>query len=223
MTDNRMITVKGVAKLTLPPDETAVRIGLTGTDADYRCTVEQSAEDFQEVREALEALGFGNDDLKTTRFDISPKREQVRGDDHEWKWEQTGFQYRHDAVLVFNIDNEKLGQVLHALSQCESHPAIDVDFGLHDEGTAKDLLITTAVHDAARKAQALAKAADVTLGEIADIEYSWTDIEFRSTLMSYDSVPAAAECFDAPHLLDMDITPDDIKVSDSVVVRWRIE
>ena len=69
----------------------------------------------------------------------------------------------------------------------------------------------------------LANAADVSLGEIMTIDYSWGEIEFVSHPMEKMMLE---ECClrEAPigGAYDMDIDPDDIEVADNVTVVWNI-
>lgn len=67
----------------------------------------------------------------------------------------------------------------------------------------------------------LTKAAGVTLREIVNIDYSWTELEFVSRPMNSMMLEECCmkRCEDSD---DIDINPDDINVTDSVTVAWAL-
>jgi hypothetical protein len=73
------------------------------------------------------------------------------------------------------------------------------------------------VADARMKAEIIANAASLQLGDIISMDYSWDDVHVHSptrfALMAEKMDYASAE---------IDIQPDDIKVSDAVTIVWQI-
>ena len=82
----------------------------------------------------------------------------------------------------------------------------------------KNELLENAVRDARIKAEALTRAAGVTLKDIWSIDYSWGEVDFEVRPM--EELRMAK--FDGGGSFDMDIEPDDIDMSDTVTVTWEI-
>ena len=90
-------------------------------------------------------------------------------------------------------------------------------YGVKDIEKAKNLLLASAVEDGLEKARVIAKAANVELGEVLDINYGWHDINFDSdyyepgiALRSPKLRPACSPSY------DIDIEPEDIKRAEEV-------
>ena len=71
------------------------------------------------------------------------------------------------------------------------------------------------------KVKVLTEAAGVTLGDIITIDYSWGEIAFLSEPM-HKCMSLAEECCMSSSSYDIDIEPDDIDVTDTVTVVWKI-
>ena len=84
-------------------------------------------------------------------------------------------------------------------------------------------LLGKAVKDVMEKAEVLAGAAGVTLKGIQNIDYSWGEINFEVSPMRGDMMTEKRMApMAAMDSYDMDIEPDDIEVSDTVMVVWEI-
>ena len=65
--------------------------------------------------------------------------------------------------------------------------------------------------------------ANVELGEIQEIDYSWGEIDFVTKPMNEMRLMECTECeMSAPAAYDIDIEADDIDVTDTVTVVWEI-
>ena len=212
----RVIAVTGSGRLTLRPDETRITMTLTGQDARYEEAVRRSAEDTKKLRTVLMGCGFADGDIRTVSFDIRPEYENYQ-EGKTYRKQLTGYTFQHRLKVVFPVDNRRLGEILYALGSCGLKPDFDLAYGLADEQAAKDQLLEKAVADAGKKAQALTKAAGVRLLEIQKIDYAWEDpdMEVRpvNRMMVMESVGAR---------YDMDISPEDVDISDTVTVVWEI-
>ena len=87
-----------------------------------------------------------------------------------------GYEYNNTLSIEFDNDNKKLGIVLYALSKCSSAPEFSIKYKMKDYSEMKEILLERSVADAKKKALIISKAADVKLGEIISIDYSWSEI-----------------------------------------------
>ena len=223
MSMEREIRVTGKGKLKLKPDTISLLVGLTDQDIDYYESIRKSTEHSQELREAVEALGFHGTELKTLSFRSDTVYVSYQDEnDNSWKQRFVGYRVTHEMKLEFPMDNELFGKVLQKVARLSGTPEFHVDYTVKDTDSAKNELLKAAVADSRRKAEVLTEAAGAGLGEILTIDYSWGEIEFVTNPVSRLAEPMMA--YDT--LTDgiaMDIEPDDIDVEDTVTVVWALQ
>jgi hypothetical protein len=155
---------------------------------------------------------------------VDTKNERYQANDKSWKERLVGYEYSHVLKVEFDSDNERLGRILYALANATTvHPVFRLSYTVKDKEASKNELLGKAVDDAKAKATVLSQTADVSLKEIISIDYSWGEINFDYSPMRGDMLMCLSEEACAPDGYDMDIEPDDIEVSDTVTVVWRIE
>ncbi|MCI6648432.1 MAG: SIMPL domain-containing protein [Lachnospiraceae bacterium] len=110
------------------------------------------------------------------------------------------------------------GKVLYALSHSHVKPKFRILYTVKDVEASKNELLARAVADSKTKAEVLTKAAGVSLGEIQSIDYSWEEVNFSVSPIDKMVVAGAP----SEETFDMDIEPDDIDVTDTVMVVWKI-
>ena len=222
MSNMRTIRVTGRGQMKIHPDMTRIIITLEGLYKEYGETLRRSSEDTEQIKDILSAFGFERADLKTLNFGVDTQYETYK-EKGEYKQRFVGYKFRHLLKLEFESDNKRLGKILFALATCPLNPEFRIAYAVKDPEAAKNTLLSKAVKDAMEKAEVLAGAAGVTLKGIQSIDYSWGEINFEVSPMRGDMVmdrcmvPMAAE-----GSYDMDIEPDDIDVSNTVMVVWEI-
>lgn len=219
--ENRIIRVTGKGMLKLKPDVTRLTLSLEGICREYADALKRSAEHTGELKKTLEPFGFSAADLKTVYFDVDTEYENYQDKHGTYKNRFVGYRFRHTLKLEFLSDNERLGNVLHALANTAAKPEFRISYTVGDPEAAKNELLGRAVADAKAKAEVLAAAAGVTLSEIRSIDYSWGEIDFEMRPMnrSFDIVGAHAEITG----FDIDLEPDDIEANETVTVIWEIK
>lgn len=220
----RQIRVTGKGKLQAVPDRIIVSVILKGTEKEYKKAIEQSKKASQVVKSVFIKLGFDSKDIKTKKFEIDTKYEREYDEKNRWKTIFEGYEYVHAMNVEFDKDNERLGQILYGLSQCEETPEISLQYTVSDAEKLKNDLLSKAVQDSKIKAEILAQASGVSLGKIVHIDYSWGELKVASSVMDdfLDCMKLSDEDCDED-FYDMDIEPEDIKLSDNVTVIWEIK
>jgi len=216
----KTLRVTGRGKLSVTPDTTRILITQESVEDCYEEAVACSAAAKQELNDALTALGFARDDLKTLSFQIDTKYESYQTKDRSWRQRLLGYEYTHRMKLEFASDRTRLGLVLEALSRCVSRPHFTVEFTVADPEPARNELLARAVADSRAKAEVLSSAAGVALGRILSIDYSWgeLDIAVRPMMLCEDEALAAPKACAVP-----DIEADDISMTDTVTVVWELD
>lgn len=117
-----------------------------------------------------------------------------------------------------------LGKVLYKLGHSPVRPELRIEYTVAEPEKCKNELLENAVLDAKAKAEVLSKASEVSLGEIVTIDYSWAEIDFVSRPMNKLMLEECSIRSCAPdETYEIDINPDDIKVTDNVTVVWGIK
>ena len=223
--EERTMKVTGKGLLKLCPDMTRITMTLENVKKDYGKAVQTSAEELEILKTMLSKEGFSGEDVKTLSFDIDIENESYSDKDGCWKTRFVGYKYRHVLKIEFPSENEKLGRLLYLLANNrEVKPEFYFSFFVRDPEEARNALLDKAVEDAKAKAEILAKAAGITLGNIRFIDYVFEpgDPVMRPMARTLNcKMAAGADTQDTGFA--MNITPDDIEMTDMVIVEWSIE
>lgn len=220
MEKQRTIHIKGTGTASVPPDYVTLTLRLEAKHQDYGHAVRIGAQQVEMLREAVEEAGFSADDLKTASFAIDSEYEneeyKVCGSTR-YRGVFVGYKCRHTLRLSFDMDSERLAEVMDAVGDCLAKPEISIGFTVKDTQRVRDMVLQSAAEDARRKAEILCKASGVELGDLIRIEYSWSELQVRHSL--------DVECMVAPTGVPKDtydFRPDDVESADTVDFLWEI-
>lgn len=221
----KTIRVTGTGNVTIKPDIAIINLHFDNILPTYELALKSSADDVSVVKDAIAEAGVDRDSLKTTSFDIDTHYHSVKDERGNYKSVFDGYKYSQSLRFQFNVDNKLLGSILFQLSKLNINVEFNLRYGIKDTESAKNLLISNAIKDAMKKASIIAKAANVELDEIIDINYSWVDFEFHTR--SYDIEDGEfCKCCAKPETgahYDIDIEPEDINRSDNVTIVYSIK
>ena len=218
----RTITVKGIGKASVRPDCIQIDISLNSKRKGYQEALKRAEEKIGAVRQAVKNAGFEDDALKTTDFSVQIAKNSVKDRYGNWTEVFEGFRCSHSLRLEFDFDNKKLGQILTELSKCDGRPDFNIRFTVKNPAEVTDELLINATNNARKKAEILCAASNVKLGNLITIDYNWSDVNLYS-ITHYDITDTFEEADYSVGSLGEDITPDDIKASDSATFVWEIE
>ncbi len=215
----KTITVKGVGKASVSPDLIVVSMNLETKEKEYDQTMESAATKIELLNQALEQIGFAKNAVKTTGFHVRTDYENVKDEDGTYRTVLKGYVCNHNLKVEFDFDTKRLAQVLSTVSLCMAKPELSVLFTVKDPAAVRTLLLKSAAKNAQKTAKVLCAAAGSKLGEITSIDYHWKDTN-ASSETDYrigNRCLAKAAC-----LSSIDITPEDIDVSDEATFTWEI-
>lgn len=161
----RTLRVSGEGRVAVKPDVARVTAGVQATGKDLARTTSEAAGRTRKVLEALAQLGIAERDVQTTRHDIQVER----------PWENgrpgpiTGYTVA-DELRVTVRDLGKLPQVLERVVAAGSNVLQGLVFEKDEPAPAQAEALARAVRAARAKAEVMAKAAGVALGEPLAIE-----------------------------------------------------
>lgn len=206
--------------MSVKPDTTSLRITFGGIYKDYEETVRQSAEKTKILREAIEKSGLPGEALKTKDFSIQSEYESYRDYNNDYKKRFLGYNFYHRTQIQFPKDNKMLGRILYELSICSVKVEFSIDYTVKDKDEVKKEVIKRAVENSREKAEIMAIAAGVSLGEVQSIDYSWGEIDIRTSPVDKLEV---RKSYALEPSYDIDIEPDDIDLTDTVTMVWEIK
>lgn len=216
----KTIRVTGIGSVSVKPDTTSLRITFGGIYKDYEETVRQSAEKTKILREAIEKSGLPGEALKTKDFSIESEYESYRDYNNDYKKRFLGYNFYHRTQIQFPKDNKMLGRILYELSICSVKVEFSIDYTVKDKDEVKKEVIKRAVENSREKAEIMAIAAGVSLGEVQSIDYSWGEIDIRTSPVDKLEV---RKSYALEPSYDIDIEPDDIDLTDTVTMVWEIK
>ena len=218
----RTIRVTGRGKMNVKPDTIELNIFVSKVYPEYAEAMEASAEMTEVLKAAAERAGFDPRDLKTTGFSINMNYEGVYDEKGNWKNKFAGYRYDHNLALRFDADNVKLGKMLWELSDCGVDAEISINHTVKDPEPVRNELLAKAVKDSRTKAEVLAAASGVSLGDIISVDYSWGEMQIFNRTVDNLTFGSNSKISMTEESFGMDIEADDIHIRDTVTVIWEI-
>lgn len=210
----RLITVEGEGKVTSSPDTIEVSVELVTLDKDYDKMIEEAVNKLNLLNEHLMNIGFKKKDIKTTDFTINAKYENIMDQTGKHTNEFVGYEARQNIILEFPYDTKLLGEVIAAITRSVVRPNISIRFTIKYKQTLLNSLLDAAVKDAMNKANILASASGVRLGNVESIEHKRRDHIIYSDTRLMPSAMYGME--------KLDITPKDILLTEQVLMSFEI-
>ena len=210
--NNRTIRVRGSARVSAAPDWVEIHFDLESREYKYSDCIKKLGYKTETLRSELVAVNLEKDSLKTADFSVET--------DFEWINKRhvfRGYKAHHNMVVAFPFDKDYLNKVLAVLGTTASEASFRVIFKIKDPEPFRQQAIADAVKNCREKAEVLAQAAGVALGELIEIDYSWSEVRFESRMELRSMV--MEDTMESPAY---DIEPDDINISDSVTAIWAI-
>ena len=213
----RTIAITGEATKSFAPDTIAVSLEHSRLFKSYDEALNEVATRSGEIRQRIVESGLDAEKLKTSEFSVEPVYESYKDSHGDYKKRFLGYRNHARFEMCFPFDNVALSKLLGRLKGTEDK--IEFSYRLNDPAAAKDEVMALATKAAIRKANIIAEAASVSLGDLLTIDYSVKEIRLsqQKFLMAdccYGSSDAEPE---------IDITPQELTLSDSVTVVYAIK
>lgn len=208
------LVVQGTGQAEADPDQAVVRLGVVAQDASARTAQERANKVINALVTAVRGLGVDAKQVQTSALNLNPIYAQGRPDGSGQQEPRiTGYQ----AYSTVSVRLEKLdlvGQVVDAGLAAGANQVEGVTFGLKDDQRARAEALEAAVRQARAKAQVIAAALGVRLGEVLEVVEGGagtvTPIFEKRMSMAMDAQSATP------------VSPGQVAVDAQVTVRWRI-
>lgn len=218
MEDN-VIRVTGSGTIHVVPDVTRIELSLVSLHDSYEDAYKQAKNDTDKLKKIMEELKLDVSLPKTKSLDIIKKTKSDYDRNNHYKGEIfLGFELNHNVKIDLGMDNVLLNNFIRLIGKKLKQAEINIGYTVRDPRPTQLKMLERAVKDAKEKASIMAKASGCKLGAVNHIDYSVNELHIYSQARNIHGAEEAA-CCDASSL---DITPDDLAVSDSVTVVWYL-
>lgn len=156
------ITVTGVGEASGSPDVAYVDLGVDVSNSDLGKAIAQANQAMESIMDAMKQMGVADEDMQTTNFNVWPE------DRYDPQTGQpTGERIYHvqNTLHVTVRDIAKVGEVLDAGLEAGANNVYGLYFGVDDTSKLEAKARTEAVADARDRAEQLAEALGVKLGD----------------------------------------------------------
>lgn len=167
----RTITVEGTGQVSLEPDLARISIGVQTENRDAQQAVEDNNDQVEAVLSALEDMDVAPEDIQTANFSIRRQEDREPKPELEGDSESTASRYVvNNTVRVTLRDLDTLGNVLDEVVSAGANTIHGIQFDATGKEDANRQALELAVKDARARAEAIAEAAEVEVGEVVQVE-----------------------------------------------------
>lgn len=213
------IKVVGTGCVHVVPDVTRLEINIRRVFDTYKDAYNSAKENTNWMVKILEYNKQPGTLAKTIQLDISDNMvNQYKGNNYIGS-KKEGYLLKQEIKVDLGIDNELVNNVVRGVGKFIDSAQISIGYTQQDPRPTQLKILARAVKDAHEKAVIMAEAAGCGLGEVQSIEYGEREIHIYSQAREIHS-NAEAQASTASSL---DITPDDLVVSDNVHVVWKLK
>ncbi len=156
--------VSATGQVSQAPDQASVSAGVVTQAPDAASAMRQNAAQMSAAFKALKEAGIKQRDIQTSQMSLRPQYDR----ENRKAPRITGYEVRN-TVTARTEKLEKVGAMLDALVSAGINNINGVTFSIRDSKSAKDKARLEAISAARIKAQAMAKAAGVSLGKVLEI------------------------------------------------------
>lgn len=217
--DEKLITVTGHGCIHVVPDVTRLELTLLSLHDSYEEAYAQAKDNTERLSKIMVDVKLDPTLPKTIRFDIDKKTQNEYDKHHNYIGEKfIGFGVEQRIKIDLGMDNILLNTIVRKIGEKLKQAEINIGYTVRDTRPFQLKMLERAVKDAKEKAHIMAHAAGCSLGLVKDINYSVQELHIFSQARQIHGADEAVCC--NPNSLD--ITPDDLAVSDDVTVVWYL-
>lgn len=215
----KLITVTGKGCIHAKPDVTRLELTLQSIHDTYEEAYAQAKSNTDKLNKVMKEVVLDVTLPKTIRLDIDKKTQREYDKLGNYKSEKfVGFMLDHKVKIDLGMDNVLLNKVVKLIGKSLKQAEISIGYTVRDPRPSQLKMLERAVKDAKEKATIMANACDCKLGLVKEINYSVQEFHIYSQARQIHGADEAICCNEE----SLDITPDDLAVSDEVTVVWYL-
>ncbi len=213
-----VINVVGIGRVHVVPDVTRLEIRIERVFKTYNDAYANAKENSTWVVKILEYNKLPGTLAKTIRMDISEHKESQYEDGSYIGTKKDGYELNQFVKIDLGIDNVMVNNIVRGVGKFIKGAQINIGYTQKNPRPTQLKILERAVKDAQEKADVMAKAVGCNLGKVKSIKYGDMQISVYSQAREIHCCEEAL--VSTPDSLD--ITPDDLAVSDEVHVIWEL-
>lgn len=215
------ISLQGKGAIHVVPDVTRLTICISFHGKTYNSVYAQGKENSEWMRKILEYNKKPGNLAKSIMFDVREHTYNVYDDEGSGEVVEVvkdGYDLYQHIKVDLPIDNVLVNNIVRGVGKFIPNAEVQIGFTVQDPRPDELKMLKRAVSDAKEKAAIMAEAAGAKLGKVLEINYNFSHIETYSQARNiHSNDEAKASTVDA-----LDITPDDMVISDRVEVVFEI-
>lgn len=161
---DHLVTVTGEATVSVAPDTSIIRIGVTSQGKTARAASDANARDMTVVLAAIKESGVADRDIQTTSLSVQPQYDPNK----TGAARLIGFQVNNQATVKIR-DIGQLPSILDRAISAGANEMSGIEFVVSEQSKLLDKARTEAIADARRKAELYANAAGMKVGRVMSI------------------------------------------------------
>jgi uncharacterized protein YggE len=161
----RSMNVSGTGRVSVVPDIANINIGVRTEAEDVKDALSGNTAQANGIAEVLKDLGVAEEDIQTSNFNVYPSERY-----NPMTGEVEGRYFVVENTVNVKVrDLSSLGEVLSAVVDAGANNIYGISFNVEDREASVAEARELAIKDAKAKAEAIAEAAGVELGELLSI------------------------------------------------------
>lgn len=217
--NEKLITVTGKDAIHVVPDVTRVELTLQSIHDTYEDAYAQAKSNTERLSQIMKEVALDVTLPKTIRLDIDKRTQNEYDKFGNFKSKKfIGFELDHKVRIDLGMDNVLLNNIIKRIGKMLKQAEISIGYTVRDPRPSQLKMLERAVKDAKEKASIMAKACDCKLGLVKEINYSVQELHVYSQARMIHGADEALCCNEE----SLDITPEDLAVSDDVTVVWYL-
>lgn len=198
---------------------TRVELTLQSIHETYEEAYAQAKSNTERTSQIMKEVALDVTLPKTIQLDIDKKTQNEYDKFGNYKSPKfIGFELDHKVRMDLGMDNVLLNNIIKRIGKMLKQAEISIGYTVRDPRPSQLKMLERAVKDAKEKATIMAKACDCKLGLVKEINYSVQELHVYSQARMIHRADEAMYCNEE----SLDITPDDLAVSDKVTVIWYL-
>ena len=204
--NEKLITVTGKGAIHVVPDVTRVELTLQSIHDTYEDAYAQAKSNTERLSQIMKEVALDVTLPKTIRLDIDKRTQNEYDKFGNFKSKKfIGFELDHKVRIDLGMDNVLLNNIIKRIGKMLKQAEISIGYTVRDPRPSQLKMLERAVKDAKEKASIMAKACDCKL-------------HVYSQARMIHGADEALCCNEE----SLDITPEDLAVSDDVTVVWYL-
>ncbi|VEU79891.1 SIMPL domain-containing protein [Haploplasma axanthum] len=207
----RVIKVRSKGRVFVKPNRTVVTMNVETRGVRYDDAVNDANSVVEDLVHGISRRGINKEDIKTTYYNVRAEY----SDDNKERIVK-GFLCTQALKIEFDLDNRKLGEILEIVSGFNTTIRFDIEFTVEDTDSVIEAVLIDATKNATKKANMIARASNVSLGNILAIDNKTNEYGFVSaTRFNMDANTKSS--------YRMSIEPENIEVSEYLEFIFEIK